>query len=139
MFINKKLFDDIFLESHHNLAVKSLQTLNDCENIIFFKTWEDDKEHYEAIPISEWLLEDNCDSYHLKLKLKINIEFLNVLINKCDNIKNDWSFGYKKSKKFVITKKFLLYIAKTEIENTVKEFDTYFEIYVYTYFVSALD
>ena len=61
------------------------------------------------------------------------------MINKCDNIKNDWSFGYKKSKKFVITKKFLLYIAKTEIENTVKEFDTYFEIYVYTYFVSALD
>lgn len=38
MIINKKLFDDLFIESHKPLAIKSLQTLNTLENMLIIRS-----------------------------------------------------------------------------------------------------
>lgn len=38
MIINQKLFKDLFIESHKQLAIKSLQTLNNSKNLLIFKS-----------------------------------------------------------------------------------------------------
>lgn len=48
--INKKLFDELFIKSHQKLAIKSLQILNDCENMLISKSLDN---NYHLIKIKE--------------------------------------------------------------------------------------
>lgn len=47
--INEKLYNDLFIESHQKLAIKSLQTLNNSENLLISKIIDTDI--YHIIPI----------------------------------------------------------------------------------------
>lgn len=86
MIINKKLFDDTFLNSHENLAIKCLGTLNACKNFIFFQTWKDNSFNYVLIPINDSIFV-NVNTENI---LKINIEFSGIFLHKAKNYNIDW-------------------------------------------------
>ena len=52
MIINNKLYADLFIESHKQLAIKSLQTLNNLNNFIIVNYGNNIG--YEIIPIREF-------------------------------------------------------------------------------------
>ena len=70
--INKNLFDDVFLESHQKLAIKSLQTLNNCENMLISNLVVNEIHTYNLITIKN-IVSDINDN-----KLLLNISFDDV-------------------------------------------------------------
>ena len=85
--INENLYNDLFLESHQKLAIKSLQTLNGFENILLLrnllnKSFELHKIDLEPIGVFE-------DKFFISGDFPKDIFLMNTLLSKTIIYKND--------------------------------------------------
>lgn len=82
MIINEKLFKDLFLESHRKLAIQSLKSLNEVENMLIFEDNIDNKYNLYNIETYKYITSDYNGSIanmlfkDCKLQFSVNNESL---------------------------------------------------------------
>lgn len=106
--INDKLYQDLFLESHSKLAVKSLQTLSGFENILIIRNKQTNELSISKLEVTNWVFNRKLEkiyTYHSPMYIGEDNRFtLDVVIkrkylknmwgNKCHIIFNDKTYPY---------------------------------------------